>query len=90
MTTLDNVVALESRHILGTYKRQPVVFVRGDCARLYDADGREYLDLVSGIGVASLGHANPRPLKSIPQFLSDLALSHVGFLLKMLDPPRTR
>jgi acetylornithine/N-succinyldiaminopimelate aminotransferase len=56
---LDDVRALESRHIMPTYKRQPVVFVRGNGARLYDADGREYLDLLSGIGVASLGHAHP-------------------------------
>jgi predicted acetylornithine/succinylornithine family transaminase len=58
MTKLDDVRALESRHIVTTYKRQPVVFVRGSGARLYDADGREYLDLLSGIGVASLGHAH--------------------------------
>ena len=56
---LDDVRALESRHIVPTYKRQPVVFVRGRGARLYDADGREYVDLLSGIGVASLGHAHP-------------------------------
>ena len=36
---LDDVRALESRHIMPTYKRQPVVFVRGNGARLYDADG---------------------------------------------------
>jgi predicted acetylornithine/succinylornithine family transaminase len=56
---LDDVRTLESRYIVPTYKRQPVVFVRGDGARLYDADGREYLDMLSGIGVASLGHAHP-------------------------------
>jgi predicted acetylornithine/succinylornithine family transaminase len=56
---LDDVRAIESRYIVPTYKRQPVVFVRGNGARLYDADGREYLDLLSGIGVASLGHAHP-------------------------------
>ena len=55
----DDVKALEGRHIMPTYKRQPVMFVRGAGARLWDADGREYLDLLSGIGVASLGHANP-------------------------------
>jgi acetylornithine aminotransferase/acetylornithine/N-succinyldiaminopimelate aminotransferase len=59
MTKLDDVRALEGRHIMPTYKRQPVVFVRGAGARLWDAEGREYLDLLSGIGVASLGHANP-------------------------------
>ena len=56
--TLDDIQACESRHVLQTYKRQPVAFVRGDGPRLYDVDGREYLDFVSGIGVASLGHAH--------------------------------
>jgi len=57
--SLDDIQARESRHVLQTYKRQPVVFVRGSGSRLYDPAGREYLDLVSGIGVASLGHAHP-------------------------------
>jgi acetylornithine/N-succinyldiaminopimelate aminotransferase len=57
--TLDEIKALESRHVVQTYKRQPVAFVRGSGSRLYDVDGREYLDLVSGIGVTSLGHAHP-------------------------------
>jgi acetylornithine aminotransferase/acetylornithine/N-succinyldiaminopimelate aminotransferase len=57
--TLDDIRERESRHVLQTYKRQPVAFVRGNGARLYDVDGREYIDLVSGIGVASLGHAHP-------------------------------
>src|SRR5258706_594304 len=51
--TLDEIKALESRHVVQTYKRQPVAFVRGSGSRLYDVDGREYLDLVSGIGVTS-------------------------------------
>jgi len=59
MTTLDTVREIEGRHVLATYKRQPVVFTRGEGARLFDGDGREYLDLLSGIGVASLGHAHP-------------------------------
>src|SRR5438132_3425491 len=57
--TFDEIAALESRHVAQTYKRQPVAFVRGEGPRLYDVDGREYLDLVSGIGVTSLGHAHP-------------------------------
>jgi predicted acetylornithine/succinylornithine family transaminase len=57
--TLEDLQAREARHVLHTYRRQPVVFVRGSGSRLYDADGREYLDFVSGIGVASLGHAHP-------------------------------
>jgi acetylornithine aminotransferase/acetylornithine/N-succinyldiaminopimelate aminotransferase len=58
-TTFEAIQAAESRHVLQTYRRQPVAFVRGEGPRLYDVDGREYLDLVSGIGVTSLGHAHP-------------------------------
>ncbi len=57
--TLDDIQQRESQHVLQTYRRQPVAFVRGKGPRLYDVDGREYLDFVSGIGVASLGHAHP-------------------------------
>ena len=53
------VKALESEHVLQTYRRIPVVFTRGEGVYLFDDGGRRYLDLVSGIGVASLGHANP-------------------------------
>jgi acetylornithine aminotransferase/acetylornithine/N-succinyldiaminopimelate aminotransferase len=56
---MDDVVAREARHVLQTYRRQPVTFVRGEGVRLYDFDGREYIDLLSGIGVAALGHAHP-------------------------------
>src|SRR5258708_18516238 len=59
MTTVtDDIQARESRHILQTYRRTPITFVRGEGVRLYDSEGREYLDLLSGIGVASLGHAH--------------------------------
>ena len=57
--TLDDIQAREAQHVLQTYRRQPVAFVRGAGPRLWDVEGREYLDLVSGIGVASLGHAHP-------------------------------
>jgi predicted acetylornithine/succinylornithine family transaminase len=57
--TLDEIKALEAQHVVTTYTRQPVAFVRGHGSRLYDVDGREYLDFISGIGVASLGHAHP-------------------------------
>lgn len=57
--TFDDIKARESRHVLQTYRRQPVAFVRGRGTYLYDVNGREYLDFVSGIGVASLGHAHP-------------------------------
>jgi acetylornithine/N-succinyldiaminopimelate aminotransferase len=58
MTTAQQVKDLESRHVLQTYKRQPVVLVRGEGRRLYDIEGREYLDFLSGIGVVVLGHSD--------------------------------
>jgi predicted acetylornithine/succinylornithine family transaminase len=56
---LESVKALEAEHVLQTYKRTPVVFVRGEGTRLFDSEGRAYLDFVSGIGVVVLGHAHP-------------------------------
>ena len=56
---MSNVTALEAQHVLQTYKRQPVVFVRGEGTRLFDENGRAYLDFISGIGVCVLGHAHP-------------------------------
>ena len=56
---MSNVTALEAQHVLQTYKRQPVVFVRGEGSRLFDENGRSYLDFISGIGVCVLGHAHP-------------------------------
>jgi acetylornithine/N-succinyldiaminopimelate aminotransferase len=57
--TADTIIARESRHVLQTYRRNQLTLVRGEGVRLFDADGREYYDLLSGIGVASLGHAHP-------------------------------
>lgn len=51
--------ALDAEFVMQTYARKPVMFVRGDGMRLYDDDGREYLDFISGIGAVNLGHAHP-------------------------------
>jgi acetylornithine/N-succinyldiaminopimelate aminotransferase len=58
MISSTRIRELEAQHVLQTYKRQPVVLVRGDGRRLFDADGREYLDFLSGIGVVVLGHSD--------------------------------
>src|SRR5438874_4227499 len=64
-TPTTDVQALEARHVLQTYRRAPVTFVRGEGVRLFDSEGREYFDLLSGIGVASLGHAHPGIARAI-------------------------
>jgi predicted acetylornithine/succinylornithine family transaminase len=56
--SLQAIEALEREHVLQTYRRAPVAFVGGEGVYLYDTTGRRYLDLLSGIGVASLGHAH--------------------------------
>ena len=65
MNTLTDVVAVEKEHLLQVYRRGSVVFERGRGCRLFDANGRSYLDLISGVGVASLGHAHPRLASAI-------------------------
>ena len=55
----DTVRNLESKHVVQTYRRTPIVLVRGKGVRVFDAEGREYLDLLAGIGVGALGHGNP-------------------------------
>src|SRR6266576_1547154 len=69
---VDDVQTREARHILQLYRRSPVTFVRGRGVRLYDAEGREYLDLLSGIGVASLGHAHPALARAISEQVETL------------------
>ena len=53
------VQAIEADYILRVYKRLPVVLVRGEGSHLFDTTGKDYIDWLSGIGVASLGHAHP-------------------------------
>ncbi len=58
-TRYDEIAALDAAYHLPTYARKQVMFVRGEGMRLFDDDGREYLDFVSGIGAVNLGHAHP-------------------------------
>lgn len=48
------------KYIMNTYKRLPLFIVKGRGNRIYDVEGREYLDFVSGLAVNNLGHCNPR------------------------------
>ena len=57
-TQSEEIIAKEAKHVLQVYKRIPVMFVRGQGSHLIDEHGQQYLDLLSGIGVASLGHAH--------------------------------
>ena len=72
-TATSDIQAREARHVLQTYRRFPVAFVRGEGVRLFDAEGKSYLDLLSGIGVAALGNASPRIAEAIAAQARELA-----------------
>ncbi len=62
---LDELIAAERAVHMNVYGRQPVAFVRGKGARLWDTEGTEYLDFLSGIAVMSVGHSHPRVVEAI-------------------------
>jgi acetylornithine/LysW-gamma-L-lysine aminotransferase len=77
--TNDEIVSLENRHGSGLYPKQPLVLVRGEGARLWDADGQEYIDCVGGHGVANVGHANPAVIQAVTEQIQRLTICPNGF-----------
>ena len=61
------LAAREAAAIFPTYRRQPVAFVQGEGAWLVDAEGRRYLDFLSGISVTALGHAHPAVAEAVAE-----------------------
>lgn len=55
----------ESTWLMPTYRRAPVEFVRGEGARLWDSEGKSYLDFLSGISVCSVGHCHPAVVEAV-------------------------
>jgi predicted acetylornithine/succinylornithine family transaminase len=58
MTKTQDPISVDAQHVLQVYRRAPVVFESGKGSALFTADGERYLDLISGVGVASLGHGH--------------------------------
>jgi acetylornithine/N-succinyldiaminopimelate aminotransferase len=59
------IIEATDRTQVGVYARYPVAFVRGEGARLWDADGKRYLDFFTGLAVNNLGHGHPRVVAAI-------------------------
>ena len=76
--TLSDLQALERENVIGSYARYPVEFVRGEGARLWDADGNEYLDFLCGISVTNVGHCHPRVVEAVREQVG--RLMHTGNL----------
>lgn len=99
-TTTRELLAADAVHRSGLFEPD-VVFVSGEGARLYDADGRRYLDFMAGIAVASIGHGNPRLAAAVaeqasrlivcPQNLgNDTRTRFVDVLFELVQPPLAR
>lgn len=72
----SGVIEAERKYFVGNYARSPAVFVKGEGCKLYDIEGKEYLDLTAGIAVNALGHGDPAWLKAVTEQAA--TLTHVS------------
>lgn len=63
----EEIIATGNRWVMNTYGRLQMALVKGEGARVWDADGREYLDFVGGLAVNSLGHCHPAVVRAIAE-----------------------
>ena len=72
------IMALADENIMNTYKRFPIVLEKGSGAKVWDVNGKEYIDFVSGIAVCNLGHSHPQIIAAVKGQLENL--THVSNL----------
>ena len=61
----QQLMDLSEKHVAHTYARYPIVLVKGKGTRVWDVEGKEYLDFVAGLAVCNLGHCHPRVVRAI-------------------------
>ncbi|HAV43670.1 TPA: aspartate aminotransferase family protein [bacterium] len=61
----EEIIELTSQYIIPSYRRIPVAFKEGRGIRLWDMEGKEYLDLIAGLAVNSLGYGHPKLIQTI-------------------------
>ncbi|KAL8497202.1 hypothetical protein ACS0TY_020765 [Phlomoides rotata] len=82
----SEIIADEKKFMVGTYARAPVVLSSGKGCKLYDVEGREYLDLTSGIAVNALGHGDSDWVRSVTQQADVLAhVSNVYYSIPQVE-----
>jgi acetylornithine aminotransferase/acetylornithine/N-succinyldiaminopimelate aminotransferase len=74
---------MTSRHLMKNYPQRRIALVRGKGSRVWDADGKEYIDFGAGIAVCSLGHCHPRITRAIQEQAATLV--HVSNLY-LIEP----
>ncbi|HEX9079338.1 MAG TPA: acetylornithine transaminase [Desulfuromonadaceae bacterium] len=68
----DQWIEKSDKYIMRTYGRYPIVPVRGQGSRLWDADGKEYLDFLAGVAVNNLGHCHPKVVAALQKQAAEL------------------
>jgi acetylornithine/N-succinyldiaminopimelate aminotransferase len=76
--TEKEIIALADENIMNTYKRFPIVLAKGSGAKVWDINGKEYLDFAAGIAVCNLGHSHPKIIAAVSEQLEKL--THVSNL----------
>lgn len=84
MSASEGLLQRWSANLMNNYGTPPLALVRGSGARVWDADGRQYLDLVGGIAVNSLGHAHPAVVAAVSTQVAEL-----GHVSNLAAHPRT-
>ncbi|HTP50428.1 MAG TPA: aspartate aminotransferase family protein [Anaeromyxobacteraceae bacterium] len=67
MSANESIVARAQRVFTPNYRQAPLALVRGEGSRVWDADGKEYLDLICGIAVNALGHCHPALVRTLEE-----------------------
>src|SRR2546429_8070575 len=79
-------VALEHKYYQGTFKRQPLTLVRGEGTRVWDSDGKVYLDFVAGIAVNVLGHCHPAIVQAVQHQVTQLVhVSNLYYNIRQIE-----
>lgn len=67
MSASERIIERAQRILTPNYRQAPVVLVRGEGSRVWDADGKEYLDCIAGIATVALGHCNPALVRALEE-----------------------
>lgn len=70
--TNQDLYLKDKENYLPTFNRFPIAFIKGKGSRLWDADGKEYVDLLAGIAVTNVGHCHPKVVKAIQNQAAEL------------------
>jgi acetylornithine/N-succinyldiaminopimelate aminotransferase len=84
--TNQDIIDLNSKYLCATYARFPVAFIRGQGCRLWDADGKPYLDFFASLAVMNLGQCHPAVVKAVQEQVA--TLTHISNLHHTLPQAR--